>query len=252
MDRWFLDPKKWENFEWAPKVSPKDVDLVIASYNENLWYIDCFENLGYKVIVYNVNKFDIFSFTPCPVTLEPANIKPVKVRKIQNYSQEASQWLYHLSQERGNLNKFNVFLQGDLGYNLTVPLIEGVGPDRVMEILYFLNSFSPFQNWLNVPVAETSIERVSPDLRERFAPFFEPLSTPSIVPRYLGPSVSGGQFLVSKVNLLRIPENHFKKLYEYTTNNHRAAWDFEYHWGILLDAYGCVWEYPKELEPKES
>jgi hypothetical protein len=246
-----FDPKRWESFSWSPKVNPKDVDIIIASFNENLWYIDYFKKLGYNVIVYNVSGLQLHSFIPNNND-EPTNITPVKCRALPNESQEASQWLHHLVEERGSFNKFNIFLQGDLGFNLKVPIIEGVGPDRVMEIFSFLNSFSDNQNWLNVPVVITTVERVHPDLRKRFADFFDPLVAPDVVPRYLGPSVAGGQFMISKTNLLRIPEQHMKKLLDYTIQNRRAAWEFEYHWGLLLDAYGCVWPYPtSDFKQKE-
>jgi hypothetical protein len=236
------DPKKWENFKWAPQVNPKDVDIIIASFNENLWYVDYLKKFGYNVVVYNVSGLPINSFLP-GANDEPTEIKPVECRYIPNQSQEASQWLHHLVHARGSLNKFNIFLQGDLGYGLKVPIFEGVGPDRVMELFNFLNTFLENQSWLNVPIVKTTVDRVSPDLRKRFSVFFEPLKAPDVVPRYFGPSVSGGQFLVSKANLLRIPESHLKKLLDYTVKERRAAWEFEYHWGLLLDAYACVWPY---------
>jgi|GEM_PF-6735273 len=236
------DPKRWQNIDWSPKVNPKEIDIVVASYNENLWYVDNLEALGYNVIVYNTSELGINRFVPGKNN-EPCDIKPIKSKKIPNQSQEASQWLHHLVHERKSLNNFNIFLQGDLGYSLRIPLFEGVGPDRFMEILVFLNTFSPNQNWLNVPVNQTTIERVSPDVRKKFQHFFEPFEPPDIVPRYLGPSVAGGQFLISRSNISRIPESHVEKLWNYTATNHRAAWEFEYHWGLLLDAYGCVWPY---------
>ena len=244
----FVDPKKWENFMWDPKVSPSKVDLVIASYNENLWYVRFLKKIGYNVIVYNVNKHPIYSFLVDKNTKEPCDLEPVDCIKIENRSQEASQWLHHLVNNRNSLNEFSVFLQGDLGFCLRRPAIGGVGPDRVMEIYDFLNTFTQGQNWLNVPVNELSVELASADIRDKFAHFFEPLPTPFAVPKYLGPSVSAGQFLTSRTNILRIPESHIQKLYDYTTQHHRAAWEFEYHWGLLLDGYAFVW--PRTVKPE--
>jgi dimeric dUTPase (all-alpha-NTP-PPase superfamily) len=242
-----LAQKHWANFKFQPKVDPSKVDIIVASYNENLWYVDDLQSYGYRVKIYNTSGLPFRAYDVDPVTNQPLNVRPVVAEHIPNQSREASQWLHHLLYKRAELNDYNVFVQADLGARMGCPLIQGTRVERYYDFLHFLCSFSATAHWLHVPCPTSVSERVHLDLRKKYAQLFSPEPTPDFTARYPGVGCAGGEFLISKQSVLRIPESHIQKLYDYAAKNPKAAWEWEWIWPFLLDAFGAVWPIQDSL-----
>jgi hypothetical protein len=217
------------------KVKPQ---IVVASYKENLWWVEKVRALGYDVIVYNTSPTGIFSFS-MDSNGEMCDLTPIDHIKLPNTDREAGQWLHHMVHNRNNLAEFTLFLQADLGWSCanycsTLGIREGA----VDELVNWLenksaDSTANFLSYLQeVPdYVQTGLQDESV-YNEFVLPFGAAACPPAIVRGTIG-----GQFRVSRDKILALPEEYLSGLLEMSSSSvSPLAHRFEFFWSIIMDA----------------
>jgi hypothetical protein len=227
-------------------ITPEETEIVVASYNENLWFVDELKKMGYMVSVYNTHAYSPLAYSIDQGTGWPQNIRKVDCFKLPNISREGSQWAHHMVKRK--FSPFNVFVQADFGWSIGDDRTENGGPSS--------QRFENFIEWLaKVPrmdflcvYSEQNTIRTLDDgelnnikkqifTEERCLPLIAPVQT------------IGGQFMASKRLLERIPLSFYKRLEQRFEKNPRLAWEIEFLWPAVLDCYGLVFPYSESKTP---
>jgi hypothetical protein len=223
-------------------MNPKKLEIVIASYMENLWYVPRLEALGCKVTIYNANGGNANCFKVDPVTAAPYDFTPVKSISVPNEAREASQWFRFILSNYGKFSPYTLFMQADMGWSCVSHshLNFGAGHAKLYQLLAWIDlasecDFMAYDSHISAPIW------LDPDQIEEAKKYFDPLTPPSLTTHQPG----GGQFMCSAKFLNRIPKEYFDKLLDMCKKNPGFAHDVEFIWPLILDCYGTVWPIPK-------
>jgi hypothetical protein len=226
-----------------PVISPNEIEIVIASYRENLWYLDLLRDKGFKVTVYNTNESGAKAFSVCPKTQRLFDFKEVNAIAVPNICREANQYLYHMVHRHGDFYPYTFFMQADVGWSVCNNPTETLGAEKskIDKLLEWL-SITPRTPFM--PYGKTQVpskwenENVVKEWNEILHPF--------IVSQITTDQTLGAQFMCSKEFLSRVPLNYFKKLYSLCEEK---GWllslKMEFVWPMLLDCYGQNWPIPE-------
>jgi len=230
------------------KVKPQ---IVVASYKENLKWIDKLKDLGYDVVVYNTSSNGPFSFT-IDSNSEISDLTIVDHIRLPNTDREAGQWLYHMVHNRNNLADFTVFLQADLGWSAGNFCREtmGVRESAVDELIDWLenkscNSTAHFLSYLHT---EPDYLHSGPQDEAVFNEFVAPLGG-SVCPPAIVRGTNGGQFRASRDKILSLPEEYLQGLLELSSTT-PLAHKFEYYCSIIMDATRAAFPNNKKVKPE--
>jgi hypothetical protein len=223
----------------TPTIPPHEIEIVIASYKENLWYLDFLKEKGYKTTIYNTYEHGPLSFNICKETKRPFNFKSVDFISLPNIAREAGQYLHHMISRKGSYSPYTFFMQADLGYSHENNFSENLGADSpsIVKLLSWLEivpkaPFMPYQR------TETPPDWTRSDVVDDWNNFLKPFKVPPITT----PQTVGAQFMCSKEMLDRIPIdllNHLLNLCH--EHGHPFAYKLEYAWPFVLDCFGQIY-----------
>jgi len=233
-------------------IPPEEVELVIASHKENMWYIDTLKNKGYTVTLYNTYDRGAACFSLCKQTKRLFNFKHVDYIPLPNIAREAGQYLHHMISRKGSYYPYTIFLQADLGYSHENDFEENMGADspKVTRLLSWLENVpkSPFMAFERTTAPANWVRL---DTVEDWSKVLSPFKIPTIATE----QTTGAQFMCSKEMLERLPQellHHLLNLCE------QIGWPFayklEYAWPFVLDCFGQLYPIPEleyvDLTPK--
>lgn len=232
-------------------MDPTKLELVIASYKENLWYLPRLESLGCKITVYNANGGNINCFKVHPVTKAAYDFEPVKtVTPVPNQAREAGQWLYHLVNRYDSLSEYTLFLQADLGQSMTCysSADYGAAHGRLYQLLAWIDRVTPYADFMPYDSHTMHAITLNEEDRNKIVRHFEPLDPP--VMSAVQPP--GGQFMGSKDFFRRIPLTHYQRMLDECKVNGFFAHEAEFIWPTLLDCFGQVWPYTPTMSLRDG
>lgn len=216
------------------KVKPQ---IVVASYKENLRWVDRVRDLGYDVIVYNTSPTGIFSYS-LDKNHEICGVTPVDHIKLPNTDREAGQWLHHMVHNRNNLADFTLFLQADLGWSAGNFCREtfGVREGAIVELIDWLENVScnSSANFLSYLQSEPDYVHTGPQDEGVYNEFVLPFGA-SACPPAIVRGTNGGQFRASREKILALPEEYLRGLLDLSSTS-PIAHKLEYFWSIIMDA----------------
>lgn len=216
------------------KVKPQ---IVIASYNENLRWVDRLRALDYDIVIYNTASTGPYSYL-MDENHEMSDLTHIDSIKLPNTDREAGQWLYHMVHNRNNLAEYTVFLQADLGWSAGNFCGEtlGVRESAVDELVDWLENKSSGStaHFLSLLRTIPDYARTGPQDEAVFEKFVRPLGG-EICPPAIVRSTNGGQFRVSRDKILSLPEGYLRGLLE-LSNTTPVAHEFEFFWSIIMDS----------------
>ncbi len=216
------------------KVKPQ---IVVASYKENLWWVDRIKKLGYDVVVYNTSPTGVFSFS-MDSNHEICNLTPVDHIKLPNTDREAGQWLHHLVHNRNNLAEFTLFLQADLGNRVTnyCDSSLGVREEAIEQLIDWLENTSSTSsvNFLSYLHTAPEYRQAGPLEENIFTEFLLPFGAAACPPASVVVA-NGGQFRISRNKVLALPEEYLRGLLDLSSAS-PLAFRFEFFWSVLMDA----------------
>lgn len=235
-------------------MSPNKIEIVIASYQENVWFIPRLEEFGFKVTLYNANDGNIRCFQICPITKEPISHKQLDSIVVPNTCREASQWLHHMIERRGSYAPFTLFMQADLGASYGAGMQMGVDTEgtgahlkQVYQLALWLELVSEKSNFLPFPSRAPVIRYLTKGEQQEFTKYYPaPLNVPGVTMS----QPAGGQFIASAAFLDRIPLDHLKRMMGECHKNPAFARWAEYTWPTLLDS--CFDVFPLTQKQAES
>lgn len=229
-------------------MNPENLEIVIASYKENIWYIPHLEKIGCRITLYNANGGNIKSFRVHPITRAAYGFTPIETCiPVPNLAREGSQWLHHLVSRYDSLSDYTLFLQADLGQSIHCysPERYGANHARLYQLLGWIDRIPDAVDFLPYDSSYLDPFALNPADTETLAPYFSPL-VPPVLSSVQPP---GGQFMGSKEFFTRIPKSHFQKMLDECSVNSGFAHFAEFRWPGLLDCFGEVWPYtPKAVE----
>jgi len=222
----------------SKKTTPLNIQLVIASYHEELtdFVPSLLEN--YPVVIYN--------------TLD-RQFNEFPVINISNLAREASQWLYHIIHNYYNLADYTLFLQGDLGYSIVTREWIGslkIKPECVTYTKNWLKLLSSVQPFDFIPFSTSlplsSCFKVSyrKFTQKEYATMHYYLSsfTSKDFPAKTLVTPAGGQFVASRKFIQLKPIEYYRYLYYRCEQDRDKLAHFgEYIWPSLLDYSKNIW-----------
>lgn len=226
-----------------PIILPEEIEIVVASFKENLWYLDYLKDLGYRVTVYNTYEYGATSFNICKETKRIFNFKSVDCISLPNIAREAGQYLHHMITRKGSYHTYTFFMQADLGYSHENNFSENLGADSpsLVKLISWLGTaprtpFIPYQR-TTVPPEWTRL-----DVAEDWNKLLEPYKVPPITTQ----QTVGAQFMCSKEMLERIPNEYLELILDLChKHGHPFAYRLEYAWPFVLDCYGQHFPIPE-------
>jgi hypothetical protein len=227
----------------TPVISPNEIEIVIASYRENLWYLDLLRDKGFKVTVYNANEGVAKAFKLCPDTQRLYDFKEVNAIPVPNICREATQYLHHMIHRYGDFHPYTFFMQADIGWSVCNNGAENLGAEKSkIDKLFEWLSIAPRTPFMPYEKTQVPSRWERENVIEEWNEMLHPFSVPPITTD----QTLGAQFMCSKEFLSRVPLDYFKKLYSLCEEKGwQLSLKMEFVWPLLLDCYGQNWPIPE-------
>jgi hypothetical protein len=229
-------------------IPPQKIEIVIASHKENLWYLDCLREKGYKTTIYNTGPHGAFCFS-LDDNMEMHGMREIQHTKLPNTDREAGQFLYHMVTQKENLADFTLFLQGDLGWrccNHEKHLL-GASSEAVEKLITWLDLSSESKaDFLSYELFKPQYRQTNKVDEEIFEEVMKPLGA-FRCPHAVAMGTNGGQFRVSKKKIQDLPSSYLSGLLNFSNQkplSHRLEWS----WGLVLDSSKCSFNTNTEIE----
>lgn len=223
-------------------MNPKELEIVVASHNENLWWVPQVEaELGCKVTVYNTGEHGAISYEVDRKTGYPIDFQRLNCISLPNIGREGGQFLYHMVAKRGDYAPYTLFMQADLGWSCcnNFQQMQGADRDNVKNLKSWIKKcpqkdFLPYGHLGKepfVPLSPHECQRIN-RLLEKFGKILPPLTMRG---------TNGAQFMMSKAKLDKLPQEYLEFLYNQSQTDPEFAHANEWAWSGLLDCFSLVW-----------